>query len=147
MKTLSKDPFSDMNEMFQRFLEHLQHTHRLPTELLGTPQGPNVNICETDTHFYVFAELPGYKPEDTRITIKDDTLIIQGERKPMTEVYGSRCLHLEITFGPFRRVLRLPSPVDADKAQAEFHHGMLKIILQKKHKDNEIRQISIEVKE
>jgi HSP20 family protein len=147
MDTHFKDPLSEIERMFQQFMNHVQQTRRLPAELFSTHPGPNVNICETDGSYVVLAELPGADPQSTQITVKDNTVIIQGERKTLPEISGIRCLQLEINFGPFRRVLRLPASVNQEEVKAEFRYGMLTILLPKKPKDSSIRQISIEVKE
>lgn len=142
-----KDQFPEMENMFKRFLEHLQNVHRLPAEFFETPQGPHVNIYETDNHFIVLLEIPGCDPKETQVVAKDNTLIVQSERKPPLDLVGLRCFHLEITFGPFRREISLPAPINADDVKAEFRLGMLEVQLRKKTEEVITRQIFIEVKE
>jgi HSP20 family protein len=41
-------------------------------------------------------------------------------------------LRRELRYGSFQRQLRLPPTVDAEKAQATFEHGVMKLTLPKK---------------
>ena len=44
---------------------------------------------------------------------------------------GARPLAHERTCGAFRRTVTLPSGVDADKAEASFEHGVLRLTIPK----------------
>ena len=79
----------------------------------------------------VKASLPGVKPEDVQITVHGDTLTIQGESKFEEEKKGERWHLRERRFGSFQRSLSLATPVNSDKAQADFEHGVLTLTLPK----------------
>jgi len=57
-------------------------------------------------------------------------LTIKGERK-QPKFENATWHRQERGFGEFARVLTLPFPVNADKVQAEFSHGVLKITMPK----------------
>jgi|UniRef100_A0A7V6DPP0 HSP20 family protein len=92
---------------------------------------PLVNISEDQDHIYVRAELPGVNPEDLDITIKDQHLVIRGERKIPTEEKDVNYHRRERESGFFRRVVRLPVQVDPNKVEAACKDGVLTVTLAK----------------
>lgn len=92
---------------------------------------PLVNIYEDSDHIFVRAELPGVNPEDLDITIKDQELVLRGERKIPTEEKGVNYHRRERESGFFRRILRLPAQVDPSKVEATCQDGILTITLAK----------------
>ena len=137
-----RDPF--------RELEHLQRQmDRLFQAAFGREPFfrrvgvyPLVNISEDRDHLYVRAELPGVRPEDLEITLKDQSLILRGEHKIPTEEKNINYLRRERESGYFRRVVRLPSPVDPNKVEAACKDGVLTVTLAKPE-EVKPRQITI----
>lgn len=122
------DPFREFEQLRRRL-------DRLFEEELGlrpwwTGVYPPVNISEDHDHIYVRAELPGVKPEDLDIQIQDRSLILRGEKK-IPEEKGVNYHRREREAGYFRRVVRLPRPVDPDRVEARCQDGILTITLAK----------------
>jgi len=90
-----------------------------------------LDVSETENEFVVKASLPGIKPDDVHITVHGDTLTIRGESKVEEEKKGEHWHLRERRSGVFQRSLSLSAPVDSDKAQAEFEHGVLTLTLPK----------------
>lgn len=90
-----------------------------------------LDISETEEAFVVQASLPGMKPEDVQITVHGDTLTIRGESKAEEERKGEHWHLRERRFGTFQRSVSLATPVDPDRAQARFDHGVLTLTLPK----------------
>jgi len=90
-----------------------------------------LDISETEEAFVVKASLPGIKPEDVQITVHGDTLTIRGESKAEEEKKGEHWHLRERRFGTFQRSVSLATPVDPDRAQAQFDHGVLTLTLPK----------------
>jgi len=65
--------------------------------------------------------VPGLKAEDLKIEIVEDALSIEGEFGQHEGEY----LMSELPAGTFRRTLRLPSELDAEKAAASIENGIL----------------------
>lgn len=86
-----------------------------------------VNIQGSDDQFVLSALVPGLKAEDLNIQILDDVVTIEGEYKQD----DSEFLMRELPHGSFRRSLRLPSAVDARKAEAKIEEGVLTLSLPK----------------
>jgi HSP20 family protein len=99
------------------------------------PQGGVValplDVTEDENEFVVKASLPGVKPEDVQITVHGETLTIQGQSKYEEEKKDERWHIRERRAGSFQRSIALPVPVDSDKAQATFEHGVLTLTLPK----------------
>jgi HSP20 family protein len=100
-----------------------------------------VDVREEGDNFVVSAPVPGVAPDDVEITVLGDTVRIRGERREGREEggEGQRWLIREQRFGSFERMVRLPSPVKADAANAEFKDGILTISLPKTEEAKERR--------
>ena len=73
------------------------------------------------------ASLPGYKPEDVEITVENGTLTIKAEdRSEETQEQGGWVVR-EISRGSVMRTVTLPTGLEADKADATFEHGVLRL--------------------
>ena len=90
-----------------------------------------LDVAENENEFVIKASLPGVRPEDVQITVHGDTLIIQGETKADEERKGERWHLRERRFGSFQRSLSMGTPVDPERAQAQFEHGVLTLTLPK----------------
>jgi len=75
--------------------------------------------------------MPGIKPEDVQTTILGDTLTIRGESKAGAEQKGQNWLVRERRSGSFQRSVSLGTPINADKASAQFEQGVLTLTLPK----------------
>jgi len=90
-----------------------------------------LDVSENENEFVIHASLPGVKPDDVQITAQGDTLTIRAESKSEEEKKGAQWHLRERRFGVFQRSLSLPTPVDPDKAQAHYEHGVLTLTLPK----------------
>lgn len=90
---------------------------------------PPLDIYTTDEDIVVLMSVPGVKPEEVDITVEGDTVTIRGEIKPPLE--NVDYVVQERASGPFRRVITLNVPVEADKAEASFKDGILTLTLPK----------------
>ena len=86
-----------------------------------------------DDSFTITALVPGLKAEDLHIGILEDVVTISGEFAAVeaSEETEARSLLNEIPSGEFKRVLRLPSDLDAGKAEAAMHEGVLTLTVAK----------------
>jgi HSP20 family protein len=82
----------------------------------------------------VVAAVPGLQPADLQVTYNQGTLTLAGTIRNVAEgeeAKGATWYAHELWSGQFRRSLRLPFEVDADKADASFEHGIVRIALPK----------------
>jgi HSP20 family protein len=106
------------------------------------PAYPALNVWEEGDNLVVEAELPGMQPSDIEILVTGgDQLTLKGERKPL-QVEKSTLHRQERGFGKFERTLQLPYMVDADKVEARFENGVLRIQLSK-HEAARARKIEV----
>jgi HSP20 family protein len=85
------------------------------------------NVRDEEDAFVLTALVPGLKADDLTINILEDVLTVQGEFKQDENEYLLR----ELPVGDFRRSLRLPAAVSADKAEAKITDGVLTLRLPK----------------
>jgi len=83
----------------------------------------------TQDEIVVTANMPGVKPEDVEITLEGDTLTIKGVRPGPIE--NVDYVLQERPYGRFQRTLNINIPVDADKAEAKYEHGLLTLSIPK----------------
>jgi HSP20 family protein len=86
-----------------------------------------VNIRDEEDAFVLYAQVPGLKSSDLDIQILDGVVSIDGVYQQDQDQYLLR----ELPAGPFRRVLRMPSDIDADKVEAKINNGLLMLRLPK----------------
>lgn len=104
---------------------------------------PAVDIFEAPNHdLVVKAEVPAVKKEDIKVTVEQNVLTIEGERKPDSEVARDQYHRLERGFGSFRRSFTLPATLDATRVAASYTDGVLTITLPQRA-EAQPRQITI----
>lgn len=86
-----------------------------------------VDIRDDDDAFLLTAFVPGLTAEALNIQVLDDTVSVEGEYVSDENQY----LLSELPSGAFRRTLRLPTELDADKAEAKIENGVLTLRLPK----------------
>jgi HSP20 family protein len=92
---------------------------------------PRIDISEDKEKIYVTAEIPGVKKENIKITLQDNILTIEGEKKKEEEKKENNFFRSERMYGSFKRCFTLPVDVDSDKVQAKFEDGTVHIQLNK----------------
>ena len=92
--------------------------------------GFGMDLYEDDNAYYIHCLLPGIDPNAVNVSVQDNVLTISGESKRNVPE-GWRPLFQEIGYGQFQRQVTLTTPVDAGKAEATYHDGILTITLPK----------------
>lgn len=95
---------------------------------------PSVDITEDDKEWLVKADLPELKKEDVKVTVENGVLTISGERKLEKEEKNKKYHRIERAYGAFVRSFSVPDGADAEKVNAEFKDGVLKVHLPKNEK-------------
>ena len=121
---------TEMNRLFDNFLREPFEWAERTIGSLG-PWQPAMDVAETDEEIVVRAEVPGLKPDEFDVTITGDQLVLSGEKKESQQRTAKGSLWTETRAGSFRRAIRLPASVQADKVSAEHEHGVLTIHLPK----------------
>lgn len=87
----------------------------------------NVNIREEEDAYVLSALVPGLSADDLNIQVHENVVYIEGEYKSE----DTQFLLNELPRGTFRRSLRMPSEIDADKVEARIAEGILTLTLPK----------------
>jgi len=92
---------------------------------------PTIDIAESDQQYTIQVEVPGVEKEDLDLEIREDALILRGEKRQNLEEKGRRFHRVESSYGSFQRVLDLPPDANAEDAQAKFRNGVLILTIAK----------------
>jgi HSP20 family protein len=128
MKT---DPLHAMERAtrFDRFLDRFfgDWDRNWPDFRNAMTWNPSIDLEENDDTITVRADIPGVKPEDLRVTIEDNVLHIEGERKEEEQKQEGKSHYVERFAGTFSRSIQLPAHVNAEELQAQYHDGVLEV--------------------
>ncbi len=89
------------------------------------------DVSEDADGIQISMELPGVEPEDVRLSLENNILTIQGEKRHQSDQKNERIHRFERTYGTFERTFVLPSTVDPDKIEAGYENGVLGITIPK----------------
>jgi HSP20 family molecular chaperone IbpA len=87
---------------------------------------PEMEVVRTENGWDVEIPVPGYRPEQIDIVVKDDVLTVSGKSEKRA----------------FTRSLRLPQEIDTETIEAAVEYGMLALSL-RRHPDAEPRKIQV----
>ena len=87
---------------------------------------------ETETELVVEAELPGMDEKDVSVTLNNGVLTLKGEKKAEREEKKDDYRLTERSYGSFQRSFQVADTIDADKVNAVFEKGVLKVTLPKR---------------
>jgi HSP20 family protein len=136
------DPFREMVDIRRRMDEMMQRAFS-GGEGEQPAFGMDVDGSETEEAYEIEAAMPGIKPEDIDVTLDSNVLTIRGKMKAEQEEKGKTYHVRERRVGSFARSITLPTTVDADKIEARYEDGVLKLRLPKAE---EARPKRIEIK-
>ena len=127
---------ADLADTVRRLLRDLDRTHgqggpRKADSFPGLVEcRPPMDVYETGDAIEVALDVPGVSPEDLRVVVRENAVIVVGEKAAGPCAARDARFHLaERTFGRFARALRLLTPVDATRARAELSSGRLRVIV------------------
>lgn len=102
--------------------------HAERVRLARTWWRPDADIYETAATVEIVVDLAGVDDTDVEIQLFDDVLVVEGVRRLPSDL-AVRYHAAGIRQGPFRLDLPLPAPVDQDRVEARYDHGLLRISL------------------
>lgn len=91
---------------------------------------PAVDIFETDSEITLLADMPGVKPKDLTIDLRDDVLSLTGE---IDSPEGAKEMEVlrEYEMGTYVRQFTLSELIDQAKIEADLKDGVLRLSLPK----------------
>jgi HSP20 family protein len=103
-----------------------------------------VSTREGEFAYHVEVDLPGVKKEDISIDVKENTLLISGERSFKEERAEKDYYKIESSYGKFQRSFALPESVDVENIEASCLEGVLEVVIPKLTiQANEAKKITI----
>jgi HSP20 family protein len=88
-----------------------------------------MDVYAEDDNYVVEMALPGVEAAAVDVSVLGNQITISGEHVAPSD--GRHYLHRELSAGHFERTLRLPTDLDADKADAHYEHGLLRLTVPK----------------
>jgi HSP20 family protein len=120
----SMNPFA----LMKQFTEEMDRAfHRMPAAEGEKAWAPAIEVKEKEGKLVFTAELAGLRPEDVKVHIDGDTLVMEGERKHEKEEKREGYFHSERSYGKFFRSFLLPEGAKADLTAAHFNNGVLEV--------------------
>ncbi len=113
-------------------------SNSLPTVVLSKGWSPKVDIYETQKYIIIVADLAGIDKDSLLVTMEGQYLCLSGKRVPPKE-QPKRFYQLELEYGPFERVLKLPKSLNLDLVEAQYEQGILTIKIAKKKDEEPIK--------
>ena len=131
----------DVDDLFEGFFSDF---HRgLPYFSDSKKFIPKININDSDTEISVEMELPGMKQEDVDIEVKNNRLVVSGEKH--IEKKDKKSSYYESSYGSFYRSIPLTEEIERENVKAKLKDGILTVTLPKTAKaQSEVRKIAIE---
>ena len=96
-----------------------------------------VNIRDTKDAYVLDVVAPGFEKGDFKINLDGQTLTISSEKKSEQKVENEKQIRREFSFRSFSRSFTLDENVDAEKINAKYENGVLKVTLPKKEAKQE----------
>ena len=97
----------------------------------GPVYSPAVDIFETDAAITVLADMPGVKPDQLEIDLRDSVLTLRGRVPPQVGAPSEVDVLREYEAGTFFRQFTLSEAIDQAKIDAHLSDGVLRLELPK----------------
>ena len=104
-------------------------------DLYSNEWQPLVDVKEDSKSYILVADMPGVKKNNIEAKIKENVLIIKGDKKLEDEKNKDDYHYSERKVGKFARSFKLPKSIMEDKISANFKDGSLTITIPKAEKE------------
>lgn len=105
---------------------------------------PQIDVGADSNSYEIKLDVPGIDESDLSIEVRDDVLMIRGEKQDRNESKDKHYYRVERSYGAFQRTLALPDDANADKISARLDRGVLCLqIPRRKGVEQDSRRIEI----
>jgi HSP20 family molecular chaperone IbpA len=94
---------------------------------------PAVDIFETEKEITLLADMPGVKPDDLTIDLRDNTLTLSADIEPVDDTDVENIL-VEYETGRYYRQFTLGELINQENIDAKLNDGVLRLTLPKVEK-------------
>lgn len=140
--------FSQMDSVFREVFSPLtDEEEKSSLSLFERAAYPRLDFRDEGNQFVVDIEVPGLTREDITAEIKNNVLIIRGEKRQDKEDKKGTYIRRELKRSSFsRQICELTPNCDVDKIEAVFTNGLMTITIPKKQVEppkNDVKTIPI----
>lgn len=129
LTTRNENPFMswqrEMNNLFDRFNRDVDFSTSDLDQF-----SPKVEMKEKDNGYLVRAEIPGMSEKDINVSLRDNNLILEGEKKSESKKEEKGQYFSEFSYGSFYRSIPLNEEVNPDNVKATYKNGVLTVELE-----------------
>ncbi|MGZ3883587.1 MAG: Hsp20/alpha crystallin family protein [Bacteroidia bacterium] len=128
--------FFDTNKIFGNHWFEREFRHSVPA----------VNVKEDGKQFDIEFAAPGFSKADFKIDVEQNVLTVSAEKKEEKHEDNKRFTRKEFSYNTFSRSFTLPQTVNAEKIDAKYADGVLKLHVPKKDEVKKLpkKQITID---
>lgn len=116
----------EMNQLFDRFFGR---------ELVDRPwekiSYPPLTITENEKEIIIHVKVIGFSPEELEVILKENLLVIKGEKRKIDETKTKGVHYLQREAGSFKRTIHILEKIQSDSINAKYKEGNLMIVLPK----------------
>jgi len=138
------EEFNTLRNRLDRVMNRFLPVNEEAEPFLTARWTPVADIYETKDNLSVKVEIPGLTEKYIQITLENNVLTIQGERKVEEEKEEKGYYRMERAYGKFIRAFTLPPNVLTDKVVATYNNGVLELTIPKKE-EAKPKQIKLEI--
>lgn len=111
------DPFREIDRFTEGLFGNAARTPWMP-----------MDAVRTDNHVEVLFDLPGVRPDSIELTVERNVLTVKAERS-WAPTEGAEVLARERTQGAFSRQVLLGEALDAERVEAHYDQGVLRVTI------------------
>jgi len=131
----------------ERFKTLLDNVFSGPRPLFSLSEkiwNPPTDVYEVEKAIIIMMEIAGVDENVLNISAENNLLIIRGRREENRQAPKQNYHLMEIHYGPFERVFRLPGGLDVEEMEATYKLGFLTVTIPKRKRCKS--QVKIDVK-
>lgn len=150
------DSILRLHQEMERWFDELASSFGLPvlaTKRRGGELGagslasfyrPQIDVSGDANGYEIKLDVPGMNESDLSIDVRDDVLVIRGEKQEHSESKDKHYYRAERSYGAFQRTLALPDDAVADEINARLEKGVLCVeIPRRENSAKDVRRIPI----
>jgi HSP20 family protein len=113
----------DWDDLFNRFFG--EAGMRWPTGGFEVP----TDVFHTDDRLVIRMDLPDVRPDDVEVTVQENTLVINGNRRFPYEGKDIRFLRRGTFYGDFTQRVQLGRGLNVEQVNARYENGVLELTI------------------
>ena len=99
----------------------------MPGISLSNIYRPQIDVSGDSNGYEINLDVPGLTESDLSLEVKDEVLIIKGQKEERTEDKDKHYYRVERSYGSFQRTLALPDDAIGDEIKANLDNGVLRL--------------------